>query len=342
MSNIVLPSTVPPEFNPHLERRPEDFLTPKPVSYTLTRAKVSLKQALGITYPLVDYIDLSKWNIVNLDNYGDSGGKILMAKVTEGVSTLDYKWQYHWQAGLDNGFLIQPYHFMRFNQDAIQQAEWFLEKLQPFLALAGGIFLPPTLDVETTDGVPLATRQSRYATWMGFVRDNLREPCKYSSPAKWNTIMGNYADDYFGMVAHWTPNDYPAYPTGWSVAKTKFWQYGIWDTYPWCTAVPGANPDIDRDRFFGTYEEAQALAGVTFYKSKLARLLVDRKVFTEPSTTAPVAYTEEAGVELHWDEELYKPQSGATFLRVSYSKAPLARWIQEKDSNDTYVERFES
>jgi hypothetical protein len=159
-------------------------------------------------------------------------------------ATFDANWRGAQAVGLFRG----SYQFFRPLEDGTQQADVLLAKIGGALAPRD---LPPTLDVEVTDGASSAEIAAGIAAWTQRIRAALgREPMIYCSPGFWNgngLPSENGLDDLW--VAHWFVNA-PQIPSGWT--SWTFWQYA--DN----GSVPGIAGRVDRDRFDG---DGGALAG---------------------------------------------------------------------------------
>lgn len=251
------------EINP-VTRRSSDFYS------TLTMSE-QLRSLLS-TQVYVPGIDVSHWQgVVNWRQVKLAGYHWAGVKATEGVGLVDDRFEYNWCEMLAAGVIPLPYHFFRMNRDGNEQADFHRQTIAGLIAACGGRILPSAVDVETQDGVgDINTRRSRLKACLVNLAANPRRPdwlpVIYSSKSLWLSLIGSvdWADDYYGWVAHWTSATEPSLPTGWTRSTTRFWQYGIAGKYDWCPpAVPGVSGQCDVDRFFGTLDELEAFAGLT-------------------------------------------------------------------------------
>ena len=246
-------------FSPDLRYAPE-FTTP--ALSTWRRLFYSPLKFLAADYPVVKGFDVNHWHYCSDYPAAKAAGyEWVGIKATEGLTVKDAKFTDQWQKAIDAGLFVLPYHFFRCNLSGADQAEFFMETIFPFVDATGGVLLPPGVDVETTDGQTLTVRQNKINACLDTLKVE-HEPCVYSSPALWSSVAGNMPMTHYGWVAHWTAADLPTLPTGWDVTKRLFWQYGVHPTYAWAEHVPGVNEPIDVDRYFGTLEDLQTLAGV--------------------------------------------------------------------------------
>ena len=63
----------------------------------------------------------------------------------------------------------------------------------------------------------------------------------------------------------------------------KLWQIGYWDGFAWCPPVPGAEPDVDRNKFFGSEAELTAFTGASPALTLEQRVaILETKTHTHP------------------------------------------------------------
>ena len=246
------------DFNPYLDRDPHDFRTFEQPSL-LARLKAVLAAPAKIKG-----IDVSHWNgDIDWKLVKASGIDFAMIKATEGTGWKDSKWEYNWRAALDHEIIVTPYHFFRDQYKGNPQLSWFLENTEDYLQEVDGKTIV-WADVETDNGSGITARQNRLYGFCSNAVGKGLQAGYYSSKSKWGTLIGNpiWANDFHQWVASWTPNSTYVLPTGWTEEKCKFWQFGIYPTYPWAFPVEGAGR-VDVNWFLGTIQELRDILGVT-------------------------------------------------------------------------------
>ncbi len=181
-----------------------------------------------------------------------AGIKFCYVKATEGSGLQDIRFHDYSNGSKAAGLVTGAYHFFRPEVDAEAQAESFLHVVS---ALNPGD-LPPTLDVEVDAGQSARAIVSGMQTWLEAVENVLgQRPLIYTNPAFWNSKVGGSAafTDYVLWIAQYTLKPAPQVPTG-------FGDYLIWQ-FTEQGRVPGIAGNVDLDRFNGTPDELNALAG---------------------------------------------------------------------------------
>ena len=177
------------------------------------------------------------WNAVKNDRK-----RFAFIRVSDGLSHVDSQFENNWQNAKSAGVFVGAYQFFRPSQDATDQADLMVQKLNSMSF--GRLDLPPVIDVETTDGVSSSTVISRVNTWLQRVQSKTgRKPALYTSPGFWSSI-GNPTPSPFPYlwVAHWT-NNCPTIPPNWS--ELLWWQYSS------SGSVDGISGNVDSDLFNG-------------------------------------------------------------------------------------------
>ena len=172
-------------------------------------------------------------------------------KATEGLDFVDSFEQTDFRAAMGQGLVVGLYHFFRPRLDPVKQANHFLSTFDP-----SHDQVMSCLDVEWCgnpnewDGVTKNDAIARVREYLDTIRFRTqRAPVLYYSPAFLREYLsGLPMDGVIRWVAQYgetAPGDY------------TFWQYSEKGT------VPGLNPgSVDLDRFEGSLELLQALAGV--------------------------------------------------------------------------------
>lgn len=237
-------------FGGEVSRNPKFFETKE--TLRTFGARLGVIQALPTTY--VKVFDMYRGQgVVDFKAAKTGGYEMVILKATEGLAT-DSMFSTNWQKALDADMLVGVYHFFRSNMDGKAQADYHLNVVRPLLDVID-YKLFSSLDIETTDGINISTRQSRANTYWNTTKPYVLPGC-YTSATYWQSLMGNMTlpSWVYGWLAAWNSGSNPKLPVGWTEAQTKYWQYGVYDNYPWAEPVPGVNTDVDVDRWFGTLE----------------------------------------------------------------------------------------
>ena len=184
---------------------------------------------------------------VNWAEVTASGVAFAFIKATEAATLVDHAFADHWGRAKNAGLLRGAYHFLRPKQDAVAQAQFFLAQL------ADRGELPPVLDVEVADGVPLPHIAAGVSTWLDHVVAKLGRAIVYASPGFWNLLplIPNIATQADLWVANWGAAS-PMKVNGWQ--SWTFWQYTNKATI---AGVPGTGA-MDENRFNGSPAELKA------------------------------------------------------------------------------------
>ncbi|MGZ3419850.1 MAG: glycoside hydrolase family 25 protein [Polyangiales bacterium] len=208
-----------------------------------------LKVCPGAT--TVKGIDVSHYDgTIDWTKVKSSGRDFAIMKVTEGTAYEDPTYTTNWAGSKAHGVIRGAYHFFHSNMDPIAQADWFVSKMGP---LEPGD-LPPTLDLEVTDGESAAKITSTAIAWLDHVAAKTGlKPILYTSPAFVTGSMGSPAglENHATLwIANWgvTCPDVPTPFKSWD-----FWQYDDKGT------VPGITGAVDLDEFDGTMKQLVAL-----------------------------------------------------------------------------------
>jgi lysozyme len=192
-------------------------------------------------------VDVSQYEgTIDWATVAKSGISFGIARVSDGM-THDPTFARNWAGMKANGIVRGAYQFFRPRHPGAQQADDFLDQ---FTLEAGD--LPPTLDVEVTDGQSSTTIAAEIADWVAEVEKRTgRTPMIYASPGLWKDFGQRSSDGCDLWVAHWGVSA-PTLPTGWS--RWTIWQYQN-DGH-----VPGIAGNVDLDRFNGTTADLQTYA----------------------------------------------------------------------------------
>jgi GH25 family lysozyme M1 (1,4-beta-N-acetylmuramidase) len=215
--------------------------------------------------PTVFGIDVSyyqgdiDWNAV-----ADDGVQFAIIRASDGTGFRDPKFAANWAGAKAAGIVRGVYQFFRSDDDPVDQANLMLEMMGE---LEPGD-LPPTMDMESTDGVDNATRIARMHQWFDVVDAAVGAPALiYTGGYFWDDNVGT--DEF---------NDHPLWHAGYtggscptSVSNAwstwTFWQYSSapsngdgWRTVDGIAGGASAtNGSLDQNRFNGTFDELLAM-----------------------------------------------------------------------------------
>jgi lysozyme len=221
-------------------------------SEPLGTAEEAIKVCPGAT--ILQGVDVSHYDgTIDWAQAKASGRVFGFVKATEGTGYTDPQFATNWAAMKQNGVVRSAYHFFHANMDPMAEATHFLSVMG---TLHPGD-LPPTLDLEVTDGQSAATITANTIAWLDAVAAATgTKPILYTSPSFVSGTLGspaglqNHAQLW---VANWqvTCPDVPAPFTTW-----PFWQYSSTGTVP---GIPGSAGAVDLDEFDGDMSALHAL-----------------------------------------------------------------------------------
>ncbi len=208
-------------------------------------------------------IDVSYWQSgIDWPKVRATGQRFVLIKATEGESYTDPTFNDDWAGAKTSGLLRGAYSFFHPQQDAKKQADRFINVVK---ALNDDGELPPSLDLEVTDGIAKDKIISRAKIWLDEVEQAFgRRPMIYSGVSFLETSFSElgggppaWVKDYPFWLG-WYPNQYspgmsPLMPRGWF--KWTFWQYSDKGN------LNGINTKVNLDLFNGTLEELYKFAG---------------------------------------------------------------------------------
>ncbi len=255
-------------------------------------------------------VDVSHYQgVVNWESVKETGISFAIAKATGGTRYIDSQFNNNWHGMREAGLIRGAYHFFYADEDAITQAEHFLQTV-PSLSAND---LPPLLDVEIADHVPTETIVAGALTWMRYVEQRLgKKPMIYSSVSFYKANLAANFKDYGLWIAEY--DDQVQQPDA-----GRFWQ--IWQ-YSETGSVHGISSHVDLDIFNG--DEDQLMAFVNSSGS------------SPPSLATPPPPTPTAS-----GEQTYTVQRGDNMYRIALryrvSVEALAQANSIDDPSDIYV-----
>ncbi len=175
-----------------------------------------------------------------------AGVEFAFVKATDGLTWVDPQWATNWPAMSAAGVLRGAYHFFEPGDDAAEQADFFLQTVQP---AAGD--LPPALDVETVGGSSAALWEG-VETWLQIVASAVgAPPFLYLSP---DFAADNQAPASLAAYPLWVAEygvSAPSLPAGWS-------DWLIWQSSE-TGSVAGVTGSVDLDVSNGPLARLAAL-----------------------------------------------------------------------------------
>ena len=190
-------------------------------------------------------IDVSHWQgTIDWRQVAGAGKSFAIAKATEGVGYKDDKYLQNKAGALGNGLKFGAYHFARPENNAVREADWFVDNA----AYQPGMIIP-TLDLERTGGRGPTGLTNWTKAWLARVEERLGVKAMiYMSPSFWRTNLNNtrwFADNGYEVlwIAHWHVQ-VPAPPAdNWGGHGWTFWQYTS------DGRVPGISGRVDLNRY---------------------------------------------------------------------------------------------
>lgn len=199
-----------------------------------------------VAAPLKPGIDISYWqNNVRWDKVGATNVQFIIARASHGT-VADEKYAEYRIGAAEEGIPLGAYHYAEPRggmRDAVEQADFFLAMAAP---TTGDIL--PVLDIEQTNGKGPTALTKWVTAWLNRVENKSGlKPMIYTSPAFWETALGNtkkFAKRGHKLwVANWDVSK-PAVPaSNWAGHGWTFWQ---WTN---CRSVEGINGCVDGDRY---------------------------------------------------------------------------------------------
>lgn len=218
-------------------------------------AALVLTGASGAATSRAKGIDVSNNNgAINWTKVAGAGYRFAFGKATEGTTFTDGTYSTNRNASESAGLAFGAYHFARpagtsvpgATASGIAQADYFLSVADPQPGE-----LPPVLDLEKTGNLKAKLLVAWTQAWVSEVYARLGvQPLIYSSPAFWQSYLGNStsiaASGALLWIAHWTTASQPWVPAqNWNGTGWTFWQWTD------CASVPGLAHCTDGDRMNG-------------------------------------------------------------------------------------------
>jgi GH25 family lysozyme M1 (1,4-beta-N-acetylmuramidase) len=200
--------------------------------------------------PTVKGIDVSKWQgTINWDEVKNDGVEFAIMRVSDGTSYVDDQFARNWREAKRVGIVRGAYQFFRSDDDTAEQAQMVIDAIG---TLEPGD-LPPTIDLESDDGVDNATRIARVHQWVDTIEAFAgAKPFIYSGKYWWQDHMGTTEF-----------NDHPLWHAQYTSAAcpTLASQWPRWDVWQYTSTgrVAGISGNVDTNHFNGTRTQLDAL-----------------------------------------------------------------------------------
>jgi len=179
-----------------------------------------------------------------------AGVRFAFIRVSDGATIADTKFDANWTGARRAHVLRGAYQFFRPSESPIEQANLVIRKLRA----RGAGELPPVIDIEVTDGLPLATVVANARVWIEHVRSQLGvEPIVYTNYGMFRWGGAEALARQLLWLAHYT-EACPSIPPPWQ--RWTFWQYTE------NGRVDGIDGAVDLDVFDGTPDELRRRFGL--------------------------------------------------------------------------------
>jgi GH25 family lysozyme M1 (1,4-beta-N-acetylmuramidase) len=208
---------------------------------------------------------------VNWTTMKNDGVSFAFTKATEGVDFIDARFTQNMNGARNAGVVIGPYHFARpdssvgtlaepVKQDAINEANDFVDAIAPFYASYPGEYLRPVLDVEALPSSAeintIAEQRTYLSAWIKDFNSVVQSRLGTDVIIYLN---GNYAQTYITAdIASYDlwfakPNGLSSPPTD---ANMGVWSDWVFWQYSWTGNLGGENP-LDLNTYRGTLNDLQ-------------------------------------------------------------------------------------
>jgi lysozyme len=200
-------------------------------------------------------IDVSEFQgNINWSSVKAAGKSFAIIRVSDGTGHLDPYFAQNWSGAKSAGLIRGVYQFFEPGEDAVAQANLLLTHMGAF----GPGDLPPMIDVEVTGGQSAATINSKIHQWVNTIQSATGvKPLIYTGGWFWNPdVQSGDFTSYPLVDSYYCSNCCPDIASPWT--KWAMWQYSS------TGSVGGISGNVDLDRFDGTLDDLNALAGGGF------------------------------------------------------------------------------
>ncbi|TWT47242.1 Lysozyme M1 precursor [Botrimarina hoheduenensis] len=211
---------------------------------------------------------------VNWNSMKNAGVGFAFTKATEGVDFIDTRFTQNMAGARAAGIPIGPYHFARpdssvgtlsdpIKQDAVNEANDFVDAIQPFYNTNPEAYLRPVLDVEKlplTAEINTVSEQRQYLSdWINDFADVLMNrlgvhPIIYLNSNYAINYVNSSVAQYDLWIARWTYNT-SNLPAG----ANQLGVWSDWDFWQWSDSESiGGEAPVDANLFRGTTQDLAA------------------------------------------------------------------------------------
>ena len=219
-------SAEPVEPNPAGPVSPGTTANPPAEANSPSTAEVELRHGL----------DLSVHSgTIDWPSLAGQGFDFVYLKATEGVDLADPAFAEHWQSAADHGLVRGAYHFYVTEDDPLEQAEFFISRVD----LSPGDLLP-VVDIEVIGHDTTPGLAGRLRTFLARIEEHYGvRPMIYTSPNFWDRHLDDTFGDHPLWIAEYEVAE-PRVPAGWN--GWTLWQYAD------DSEVAGVEKDADLNR----------------------------------------------------------------------------------------------
>ncbi|MBL0220568.1 MAG: hypothetical protein IPQ07_42710 [Myxococcales bacterium] len=199
--------------------------------------------------PTVKGIDVSYYQgTIDWTKAKADGVEYAFIRVSDGLATVDTKFDTNWAQTRAKGILHGAYQFFRPAQDPIAQADLLLSKI----GTPAPDDLPPVIDVEADGGLTPAQVSAKVRIWIDHVTAAIgKRPIVYTGFYFWRDQVGGDESASPLWHAQYSTAACPNIAPTWQ--DWAFWQYTS------SGAVNGIAGNVDMNRFNGTRAELEAM-----------------------------------------------------------------------------------
>ena len=229
-------------------------------------------QVLAVDY--VQGVDVSHYQgSINWAAAKGAGIQFAFAKATEGVDFVDDRFIANMNGARAAGVLIGPYHFARLNSgetnasDAVNEANDFVDAIEPFYQQYPSAMLRPVLDLENLPDDPVSPSVKAYVSkWTRDFNQRVKDrlgfiPIVYTG----GNFAQNYVETNINQFPLWfaKPTSTNVFanaslPTASNIGVWSDWTFWQWS---WVGQVSGISGDVDRDVYKGTLQQLKQQFG---------------------------------------------------------------------------------